>query len=137
MASSIFRSLNNARKIGWKEYKHQLLYIGDPKWGRLVGTDYFGNKYYENFEEMQWRHRWIDYAQHDYNASQIPPEWHAWMHHMRREPPTEDEVMKRLTPAWKARHVENVTGTRGAFKTYSTVEPRTKTWVPEVKERGT
>lgn len=27
------------------------------------------------------RHRWVEYASKDrYNASQIPPEWHGWLH---------------------------------------------------------
>lgn len=27
------------------------------------------------------RHRWVEYASKDrYNASQVPPEWHGWLH---------------------------------------------------------
>lgn len=35
----------------------------EPKPGRLVGTDYSGNRYYENNREQQGRNRWVDYAQ--------------------------------------------------------------------------
>ena len=41
-------------------------YIGDAKFGKCVGQDQFGNKY---FEELDWekevpgRHRWVDYSQ--------------------------------------------------------------------------
>ncbi|CAI9087049.1 OLC1v1021015C3 [Oldenlandia corymbosa var. corymbosa] len=48
----------------------------------LVGIDKFGNKYYEKFGDTQYgRHRWVEYASKDrYNASQVPPEWHGWLH---------------------------------------------------------
>ena len=27
------------------------------------------------------RHRWVEYAKKDrYDASQVPPEWHGWLH---------------------------------------------------------
>jgi NADH:ubiquinone oxidoreductase subunit len=79
-------------------------YIGDAKFGRLVGQDHFGNKYYENtnpVEEVPGRHRWIDFAQHDYNASQVPPEWHSWLGHIRELPPHEDPIIAQSTPPWK------------------------------------
>jgi hypothetical protein len=33
------------------------------------------------------------------------------------------------------RHFENLTGTRGAFKTYNTTAPKLTTWEPMVKSR--
>ena len=51
------------------------------KYGRLVGTDELGNKYYENNRYFVGRNRWVDYNQEtwsakwDYNASQVTPEW--------------------------------------------------------------
>ena len=37
------------------------------------------------------RHRWVEYAQKGrYNASQVPPEWHGWLHHITDH--TGDEV---------------------------------------------
>lgn len=50
--STILRTFRNLRKIGFKEYWHQLNNIGDTKAGTLIGTDRFGNKYYENLEEL-------------------------------------------------------------------------------------
>jgi NADH:ubiquinone oxidoreductase subunit len=35
----------------------------EPKAGTLVGTDYTGNKYFENNREQAGRNRWVDYAQ--------------------------------------------------------------------------
>lgn len=51
--STLSRTLRNLRKIGFKEYWHQLNNgIGDTKAGTLIGTDRFGNKYYENLDEL-------------------------------------------------------------------------------------
>ncbi|KAG2318260.1 hypothetical protein Bca52824_021382 [Brassica carinata] len=48
----------------------------------LVGVDKFGNKYYQKLGDTQYgRHRWVEYASKDrYNASQVPAEWHGWLH---------------------------------------------------------
>ncbi|EIW82505.1 hypothetical protein CONPUDRAFT_153379 [Coniophora puteana RWD-64-598 SS2] len=65
----------------------------------------FGNVYYENLnpeDEIPGRHRWVDFAQHFNNATQVPPEWHSWLSHIRQLPPTEDNVMKNMSPPWKA-----------------------------------
>jgi NADH:ubiquinone oxidoreductase subunit len=40
--------------------------------------------------------------QHEYNASQVPPEWHSWISHIRKDPPTEDKAIQRFTPPWKS-----------------------------------
>lgn len=39
--------------------------------------------------------------QHDNNATQVPPEWHSWIHHIRKDAPTEDRIVQNLTPPWK------------------------------------
>ncbi len=49
--STIMRTLRNIRKIGIKEYAHQMQYIGDTKAGTYIATDKYGNKYYENLEQ--------------------------------------------------------------------------------------
>ena len=45
------RTLRNLRKIGIREYLHQMQYIGDTKAGTYIATDRYGNKYYENQAE--------------------------------------------------------------------------------------
>lgn len=45
------RTMRNLRKIGIKEYLHQMQYIGDTKAGTYIATDKYGNKYYENLEQ--------------------------------------------------------------------------------------
>ena len=49
--STILRTWRNLRKIGFKEYAHQLQYIGDTKAGTYIASDRYGNKYYENLEQ--------------------------------------------------------------------------------------
>ncbi|KAL2106976.1 hypothetical protein VUR80DRAFT_5886 [Thermomyces stellatus] len=114
----------------------QMLYIGDTKFGRLVGTDVAGNKYFENTDELPLRTRWIEYAKHDYDPAQIDPGWHAWISYLVDKPPTEDALLRSKVRPWEKEGViPNYTGTRGAFKTYSTTAPKIKAWEPTVAER--
>ncbi len=41
----------------------------------------------------------------DYDASQIPPEWHRWLHHTTQDPPNKNPVEQ---PKWVLEHQENV-----------------------------
>lgn len=67
------------------------------------------------------RTRWVDYAKHDYDAAQIEPGWHAWMSYMTHNPPPEDALTQTGLRKWeKSEPTPNLTGTRGAFATYST-----------------
>ncbi|KAF4619619.1 hypothetical protein D9613_005431 [Agrocybe pediades] len=136
---SLMRTIRSVRRVGLREWWRQMQYIGDAKSGTYIGKDQFGNRYYENRnaeEEIPGRHRWVDFAQHDYNATQVPPEWHSWIQHIRKDPPTNDVVLQNSTPPWKAPYVENLTGTRGAYKPYNTVVPKIKAWEPTVKSRA-
>ena len=49
--STLMRTLRNIRKIGIKDYLHQMQHIGDTKAGTYIATDKAGNKYYENLEQ--------------------------------------------------------------------------------------
>jgi len=136
---SIGRYIRGIKAVGLKEWWRQMQYIGDVKAGTFVGADQFGNKYYENRDaeqEVPGRHRWVDFAQHDFNATQVPPEWHSWISHIRQDPPTTDSVVQKMTPPWKAPYFENLTGTRGAYKPYNTVAPKINAWDPKVKSRS-
>ena len=76
-----------------------------------VGTDEFGNRYYENYnahEEVPGRQRWVDYAQDDFNASQVPRGWHSWLSHIRLTPPTEDPIYQAAKQPWQVPYVENL-----------------------------
>ncbi|KAK4142320.1 NADH ubiquinone oxidoreductase subunit NDUFA12-domain-containing protein [Dichotomopilus funicola] len=130
--STVTRTLGNLRKIGLKDFWHQLNYIGDTKAGTLIGTDRFGNKYYENMQdELPLRTRWVDFAKHDYDAAHSEPLWHAWLAYVNDVPPNQDPLRAAADRPWAPKeHVPNRTATRGAFKTYSTTQPKIKAWEP-------
>ncbi|KAJ6440174.1 hypothetical protein O9K51_08065 [Purpureocillium lavendulum] len=135
--STITRTLSNLRKVGIKDYFRQMLYIGDTKYGRLVGTDRAGNRFFENGEELPLRTRWVEYAKHDYDAAQIDPGWHAWISYSVDAPPTQDALMQFGHRAFeRPGPVPNYTQTRGAFKTYSTTKPKMRTWEPVAAQRA-
>ncbi|KAG5949104.1 hypothetical protein E4U53_006024 [Claviceps sorghi] len=134
--STLPRTIRNLRKVGIKDYFRQLLYIGDTKHGRLVGTDRAGNKYFENMEELPLRTRWVEYAKHDYDAAHIEPGWHAWMSYSLDKPPTEDPLIAvGLRKFEKPYPIPNYTQTMGAFKTYSTTKPKISAWEPVAAQR--
>ncbi|EOO00914.1 putative nadh-ubiquinone oxidoreductase subunit protein [Phaeoacremonium minimum UCRPA7] len=134
--STVTRTLGYIRRIGLKEYWHQLNYIGDTKAGTLIGTDKFGNKFYENMEEeLPLRTRWVDYKKHDFDPAQIEPLWHMWISYGIDTPPTQDPLSKTARSWAKPYHIPNYTQSRGAYKPYSTTQPKVKTWQPVAAAR--
>lgn len=81
--------------------------------GELVGADEFSNRYYRSRgRKLQGRERrWVLYKG-QVEASKVPPEWHAWLHHTTDAPLTESAV--RAWP-WQKKHMPNPTGTRQAY----------------------
>lgn len=66
--STIIRTLWNVRKVGIRDYLHQMQYMGDTKAGTYMASDRYGNQYYENSEqELPLRTRWVDYKNKEYN----------------------------------------------------------------------
>ncbi|KAJ5552549.1 NADH-ubiquinone oxidoreductase subunit B17.2 [Penicillium sp. IBT 35674x] len=137
--STILRTLRNLRRIGFKEYGHQMQNIGDTKAGTLIGTDRWGNKFYENMaEELPLRTRWVDYKTSfpEWEPSQIEPGWHAWISYMVDAPPTQDKLLQTGLRHYEvAEHRPNLTQTRAAFKTYSTTRPKYSAWTPVAAPR--
>jgi len=102
-------------KHGLKPTWTRFYWTGEIKWGTPVGEDKFGNKYYEDKEESIIRDRWVEYGNwHNIDASQIPPEWHAWLHHMTDVPGQSPEIIA-LTPKYKLNHIPNRTGTTNPY----------------------
>ncbi|KAK3374205.1 NADH ubiquinone oxidoreductase subunit NDUFA12-domain-containing protein [Lasiosphaeria ovina] len=128
--SYLTRTLGNLRKIGFKEFWHQLNYIGDTKAGVLVGVDKFGNKFYENNEELPLRTRWVDYAKHDHDAGHIEPLWHMWISYGVDTPPNQDPLAVSNRSWASPHHIPNHTQTRGAYKPYNTTKPKIQAWEP-------
>lgn len=77
--------------------------------GNPVGTDDFGNRYYQNKDGSR---RWVIYNG-TVEASRVPPDWHGWLHHTYAEPPTAAPLKVR---AFEMPHQPNLTGTEGAYK---------------------
>jgi NADH:ubiquinone oxidoreductase subunit len=78
------------------------------RFGTLVGNDPFGNHYYQ---DRTGKRRWVIYNG-TVEASRVPAEWHGWLHHTFRDPPTVDPP--RIKP-WEKEHRPNMTGTPGAY----------------------
>lgn len=76
--------------------------------GRAVGTDTFGNRYYQ---DRTGKRRWVLYNG-TVEASRVPPDWHGWLHHTFTAPPTTAPFKAK---AWEAPHTPNMTGTSGAY----------------------
>ena len=107
--------------------------MSQPRVGTLVGTDEFGNEYYENKKDIVNRDRWVMYRKWDSDASQVPPEWHQWLSKFTDDLPTSSEFPKK--PFFTPKFRENLTGTSAAFKTYSTTVSKIHAWEPRVKQR--
>ncbi|CAH1264450.1 NDUFA12 [Branchiostoma lanceolatum] len=110
-----------------------LLRAGDLREGTLVGVDQFGNKYFENKKYFYARHRWVEFGDKqkswwEPDASQIPPEWHRWMHCIGEHPPTEVPL---TNPKFKQEHRINFSGnSRQNYVPYTTTPPKIESWQP-------
>ena len=75
--------------------------------GKFVGSDEFGNKYYKSKKNE----RWVIYAK-NIEATKITSDWYLWIHH------TIDKVpdYKEKKHPWQKNHLENQTGSKNSFK---------------------
>lgn len=81
--------------------------------GKLVGIDTFGNRYFteKNPPKNRREKRWVMYKG-SAEPSKIPAQWHGWMHYTQDKPPSERTV---LHHQWEKPHLPNLTGTQGAY----------------------
>lgn len=77
------------------------------RYGQRVGADSLGNTYYEATNGR----RWVIYSG-ETEASTVPPEWHGWLHHTYKQPPTVAPMPER---PWQLPPQPNLTGTPGAY----------------------
>lgn len=81
--------------------------------GQLVGVDRAGNRYYRSRGKRHNRERrWVIYKGEE-EASRIPPEWHAWLHHVTSAPLQEEAASRR---PWQKDHLPNLTGSPDAYR---------------------
>ena len=83
--------------------------------GRKVGSDSYGNVYYE---AKKGGKRWVIYNGSN-DASRIPPDWYAWMHHMIDGLP--DEALP-PAPKFLKEPTPNLTGTAKAYRPSGALE---------------
>jgi len=79
--------------------------------GEKVGSDDQGNVYYRDKGVGEQQRRWLIYNG-EIEASRVPPEWHAWLHHTVSEPPTERPP---VVKSWEKDHKANLTGQQDAY----------------------
>ena len=91
--------------------------------GKLVGSDNLGNKYYENKNGK----RWIIYA-NSIDASKIPVEWYSWIHFTSNKIEKNHDLKKY---EWQKPHQHNLTGTDSAYypnKNKDAIKKKYKSW---------
>jgi NADH:ubiquinone oxidoreductase subunit len=86
------------------------------KRGVFVGTDSFGNRYYQAKDTKDSydgrKRRWVTYNGYA-EGSKVPAEWHGWLRHTFEEPPTVAPLKRRR---WEKDHLPNLTGTPYAWR---------------------
>ena len=95
-------------------------------YGKLVGSDEIGNKYYtnsNNHADLNAK-RWVIFNG-EIEASKIPPHWHAWLHKSIDKPP----INYKHKYLWQKNHKENMTGTIHAH--YPPSNPLSKNYNPD------
>ncbi|ARJ48659.1 NADH:ubiquinone oxidoreductase subunit NDUFA12 [Candidatus Pelagibacter sp. RS40] len=75
--------------------------------GKLVGEDESGNKYYQNKKGK----RWVIYNG-EVEASKIPNDWYSWMHYTNNKIENRHNLKKYK---WQKNHLPNQTGTTNAY----------------------
>ena len=82
-------------------------YLKTLFFGKFVGKDEFGNKYYKNKQDE----RWVIYSK-NIEATKITADWFMWMHHTIDNIPdnTEEKYI------WQKDHSENKTGSKDSSK---------------------
>ena len=133
----VFREQLNVVKAvgGYRNAFKKLLRESNVRTGTLVGTDQYGNKYYENNNYMFSRNRFVEYPyidRHTYDGSQVPPEWHRWMQYMTDDTPTE---VPPVVSKFDMPHQRNMSGSAGQYVPYSTTLPKIEAWSPPKKNQ--
>jgi NADH:ubiquinone oxidoreductase subunit len=91
--------------------------------GKFVGKDHLGNKYYESKKGK----RWVIYAE-EIDASKIPVEWYSWIHSTQNKIEKKHDLEKY---EWQKPHQPNLTGTESAYypnKNKDAIKKKYKTW---------
>tara|TARA_Y100000590_G_scaffold462790_1_gene627838 strand:- start:2453 stop:2812 length:360 start_codon:yes stop_codon:yes gene_type:complete len=91
--------------------------------GKLVGQDKLGNKYYQSKSGK----RWVVYDG-EIEASKIPNEWYSWIHFINNKIENLHDLKKY---SWQKEHLPNQTGTENSYhpkKYKNAVKNKYNTW---------
>ena len=91
--------------------------------GKFVGEDSFGNKYYQNKSGK----RWVIYKD-EIDASKIPNEWYSWIHFTNNKIENVHDYKKYN---WQKPHKPNLTGTSKSYhpnKNSNATNKKYKSW---------
>lgn len=61
----------------------RLLAMKSTEYGTLVGEDQYGNRYYENLNQVKHRSRFVEFpyrGPQEWDGTLVPPEWYNWLH---------------------------------------------------------
>jgi len=102
-------AMQSFKKMGVALTIRNLWKFGDIRLGEFKGMDMFGNTYWEG---MTWigPKRWVDYKNYWYDPTEIPAEWHPWLHY------TTDVDGKNLQkPIYSHTHRPNITSSDAPY----------------------
>ena len=100
----------------WTRFWMVFSWWNTATWGTLihtwlhgvpVGTDSFGNRYYQSKDGQR---RWVIYNG-VVDGSRVPSEWFNWMRHTSDVPPSAEMKKK----SWQKDYLPNLSGTEGAY----------------------
>lgn len=84
--------------------------------GTKVGEDGDGNCYYKRattgYANARREKRWVIFAGEE-EATSIPADWHAWIHHVTGDIPAKSLPAQK---PWQKPHQENTSGTAEAYR---------------------
>ena len=98
-----------SRVFGWWDRQTLNTRFWTWRYGNSLGEDALGNAYYQSADGKR---RWVIYAG-EAEASAVPVEWHAWLHHTTDEPPTRAPLPRK---PWERPGQPNQTGMPGAYR---------------------
>jgi NADH:ubiquinone oxidoreductase subunit len=101
-ASQVFKTFfDSIKERGVYQTLKRVHLYNTIKPGTYVGSDSFGNKYYEDKQGyMDLRSRYMELAttngKYKINATKLDPEWHAWMCKITHDIPSEVDYPQRV-----------------------------------------
>ncbi len=105
-------------------YNQFFLRISSLLFSVKVGVDAYNNSYFtskkKSIANNNRKRRWVIYAG-EVEASKVPAEWNAWLHHVTDQIP-KNNIRK---PTWIKKHLPNMTGTEKS-NNYKSVKQKNK-----------